>query len=92
MYHSIPTADGLMAGNSSRGKPMLSDSNLPTLDSAFERGQEQMVYIRPPLDSSLEHSINGGTCPADEGVEFEVKISPHYDVCPWTNEWLRHNS
>ena len=73
---STTTADGLMAGDSSRGKPMLSDSNLPTLDSAFERGQEQMVYIRPPLDSSLEHSINGGTCPTDEGVGFEVKSSP----------------
>ena len=56
---------------------MLSDSNLPTLDSAFERSQEQVVYIRPPLDSSMEHSINGGMCPTDEGVGFEVK-SPMY--------------
>jgi len=32
-----------MAGDSSQGKLMFIDSNLPMLDSAFEMSQEQMV-------------------------------------------------
>ena len=35
-----------------------------------------MVYIRPPLDSSVENSMNNGMYPMEE-VGFEVK-SPHH--------------
>ena len=34
----------------------------------------EVVHIRPPLDSSMEHSITGGVCPADEGMWLNLPL------------------
>ena len=71
--YSTTAADNFAAREGSRGRSQHSDSRLPRLDAASE---ERMVYIRPPLDSSMENSMNNGMYPMEE-VGFEVK-SPHH--------------
>ena len=71
--YSTTAADNFAAREGSRGKSLHSDSRLPRLDAASE---ERMVYIRPPLDSSMENSMNNGMYPMEE-VGFEVK-PPHH--------------
>ena len=70
--YSTTAADNFAAREGSRGKSLHSDSRLPRLDAASE---ERMVYIRPPLDSSVENSMNNGMYPMEVG--FEVKSPQH---------------
>ena len=70
--YSTTAADNFAAREGSRGKSLHSDSRLPRLDAASE---ERMVYIRPPLDSSAENSMNNGMYPMEVG--FEVKSPQH---------------
>ena len=46
-----------------------------------------MVYICPPLDLSMENSMNNGMYPMEE-VGFEVKSLHHVAHMPGRNEWL----
>ena len=74
--YSTTAADNFAAREGSRGRSQHSDSRLPRLDAASE---ERIVYIRPPLDSSVENSMNNGMYPMEE-VGFEVK--PPHNAAP----------
>ena len=54
-----PHSGGVM--NHSGMKPMRSDGHFPIFESEEKNDQEKMVYIRPPLDSSMEASIHSGS-------------------------------
>ena len=47
--------------NQSGMKHMRSDGHFPIFESEEKNDQEKMVYIRPPLDSSMEASIHSGS-------------------------------